>query len=103
LRRFSFCFLFLTWFHGIVVLTYGVEAFFSALVGYLCWLVFRGSHRWIPATGLMLGISAIFPAPPRTAFSTRPVQAAHQVQGERSHCSGARDFYPKWEWILDDE
>jgi Protein O-mannosyl-transferase TMEM260-like len=48
----------LAWFHGIVALTYGVEAFFSALAGYLCWLVFRGSHRWIPATGLVLGISA---------------------------------------------
>ncbi|HEY3988528.1 MAG TPA: DUF2723 domain-containing protein [Acidobacteriaceae bacterium] len=48
----------LAWFHGIVALTYSVEAFFSALAGYLCWLVFRGGHRWIPATSLMLGISA---------------------------------------------
>jgi hypothetical protein len=48
----------LTWFHGIVALTYGVEAFFSALIGYLCWLAFRGDHRWIPVTGLVLGISA---------------------------------------------
>jgi 4-amino-4-deoxy-L-arabinose transferase-like glycosyltransferase len=48
----------LAWFHGIVALTYSVEAFFSALAGYLCWLVFRGEHQWIPATGVMLGISA---------------------------------------------
>jgi hypothetical protein len=48
----------LAWFHGIVALTYGVEAFFSALIGYLCWLVFRGDHQWIPATAVMLGISA---------------------------------------------
>jgi hypothetical protein len=48
----------LAWFHGIVALTYGVEAFFSALTGYLCWLVFRGGHQWILATGVMLGISA---------------------------------------------
>jgi hypothetical protein len=48
----------LSWFHGIVALTYGVEAFFSALVGYRCWLAFCGDHRWIPVTGLVLRISA---------------------------------------------
>jgi hypothetical protein len=48
----------LAWFHGIVALTYSVEAFFSALVGYLCWLVFRGGDRWVAATSLTLGISA---------------------------------------------
>ena len=48
----------LAWFHGIVALTYGVEAFFSALTGYLCWLVLRGGHQWVLATGLVLGISA---------------------------------------------
>ncbi len=32
----------LAWFHGIVALTYIVEAFFSALVGYLCWRADRG-------------------------------------------------------------
>jgi 4-amino-4-deoxy-L-arabinose transferase-like glycosyltransferase len=48
----------LAWFHGIVALTYSVEAFFSALSGYLCWLVYRGGHRWTPALGLVLGISA---------------------------------------------
>src|ERR1700758_4217026 len=48
----------LAWFHGIVALTYGVEAFFSALTGYLCWLVFRDGHRWIPAAALTLGITA---------------------------------------------
>src|ERR1700756_5987532 len=48
----------LAWFHGIVALTYSVEAFFFALIGYLCWLVFRGGHQWIPATALILGMSA---------------------------------------------
>ena len=32
------------WFHGIVALTYIVEAFFSALVGYLCWRASRGGR-----------------------------------------------------------
>ena len=48
----------LAWFHGIVALTYSVEAFFSAAIGYLCWLTFRGDCRWIPCTALLLGISA---------------------------------------------
>jgi hypothetical protein len=47
----------LAWFHGAVALTYSVEAFFSALIGYLCWLLFRGRYRWIPASSLALGIS----------------------------------------------
>jgi hypothetical protein len=29
----------LAWFHGTVALTYIVEAFFPALVGYLCWRI----------------------------------------------------------------
>jgi hypothetical protein len=48
----------LAWFHGIVALTYGMEAFFSALIGYLCWRVFRGEFQWAPAAALVLGISA---------------------------------------------
>ena len=34
----------LSWFHGTVALTYIVEAFFSALVGYLCWRVYSGKR-----------------------------------------------------------
>ena len=48
----------LAWFHGIVALTYIVEAFFSALVGLLCWRVERGSRRAILPLCLVLGISA---------------------------------------------
>jgi hypothetical protein len=44
----------LAWFHGTVALTYIVEAFFSALVGYLCW---RG--RGISA-GVALGVAGGF-------------------------------------------
>ena len=37
----------LAWFHGTVALTYIVEAFFSALAGYLCWRVYCGAARFI--------------------------------------------------------
>jgi hypothetical protein len=48
----------LGWFHGIVALTYSVEAFFSALLGYLCWRVFRGNSRYVVPAAIALGISA---------------------------------------------
>src|SRR5580693_4058043 len=47
----------LAWFHGTVALTYIVEAFFSALAGYLCWQVERGAMRLILPAALVLGIS----------------------------------------------
>ncbi len=48
----------LAWFHGTVALTYSVEAFFSALLGYVCWRVYCGNWAWIVPAGLVLGISA---------------------------------------------
>jgi 4-amino-4-deoxy-L-arabinose transferase-like glycosyltransferase len=48
----------LAWFHGTVALTYGVEAFFSALMGYLCWRIDRGKTNFILPTAILLGISA---------------------------------------------
>ena len=42
----------LAWFHGIVALTYIVETFFSALVGYLCW------KRSFRAAAIVLGLAA---------------------------------------------
>jgi len=48
----------LAWFHGTVALTYSVEAFFSALVGYLCWCIDSGSVALIGPAGIILGISA---------------------------------------------
>ena len=41
----------LAWFHGIVALTYSVEAFFSAVLGYLCWQVESGEFRADSADG----------------------------------------------------
>jgi len=48
----------LGWFHGTVALTYGVEAFFSALMGYLCWRMARGRPGLAIVAGVVLGISA---------------------------------------------
>ena len=48
----------LAWFHGTVALTYGAEAFFSALLGYLCWKIDRGSVAFIAPASVILGISA---------------------------------------------
>lgn len=48
----------LAWFHGTVALTYIVEAFFSALLGYLCWRICCGGERFLLSAGVVLGISA---------------------------------------------
>ena len=48
----------LAWFHGTVALTYSVEAFFSALLGYLCWRIRGGEKSFILVTAILLGISA---------------------------------------------
>jgi hypothetical protein len=48
----------LAWFHGIVALTYSVEAFFSALLGYLCWRIECGELAVIVPAGVVLGVSA---------------------------------------------
>lgn len=50
----------LAWFHGTVALTYIVEAFFSALTGYLFWRIYGGSHPLIPVGGIVLGVAAGF-------------------------------------------
>ena len=48
----------LGWFHGTVALTYSVEAFFSALIGYLCWQIAEGRFRLILPAAIVLGLSA---------------------------------------------
>jgi hypothetical protein len=50
----------LAWFHGTVALTYAVEAFFSALIGYLCWRIYCGAARLIMPGAAVLGIAAGF-------------------------------------------
>jgi len=48
----------LAWFHGIVALTYSVEAFFSGLLGYLCWRIESGRAGFVLPAAVALGVSA---------------------------------------------
>lgn len=50
----------LCWFHGTVALTYIVEAFFSALVGYFCWLVYTGRTAFVIPASAALAVAAGF-------------------------------------------
>lgn len=48
----------LGWFHGIVALTYAVEASFSALMGWLCWRILRGQASLLPLAAFVLAGAA---------------------------------------------
>src|ERR1051326_1835356 len=50
----------LAWFHGIVALTYIVEAFFSALIGYCCWRACRGEARFALLASVIFALAAGF-------------------------------------------
>jgi hypothetical protein len=50
----------LAWFHGTVALTYAVEAFFSALTGYLCWRICCGAGRFVVPGAVVVGLAAGF-------------------------------------------
>jgi Protein O-mannosyl-transferase TMEM260-like len=50
----------LAWYHGTVALTYIVEAFFSALIGYFCWRVYSGDARFTLPAAVALGLAAGF-------------------------------------------
>ena len=50
----------LAWFHGIVALTYIVEAFFSTLTGYLCWRIYNRDARFVLPAAMAVGIAAGF-------------------------------------------
>ena len=50
----------LAWFHGIVALIYALEAFFSALLGYLCWHLYRGRTTLIVPAAVVAGIASGF-------------------------------------------
>lgn len=45
------------WFHGEIALSYGVEVFFSAFVGFLCWKLYTERYQYIWLTVLALGIA----------------------------------------------
>jgi len=77
----------LAWFHGTVALTYIVEAFFSALVGYLCWRADRGDAScFVPAAvavGAAAGFrpSSILFLAPLLVFSMRRAPRKQALQG----------------------
>ena len=50
----------LCWFHGIVALTYIVEGFFSALLGYLCWETYTGRRKSLAPSAIVLGLAVGF-------------------------------------------
>lgn len=50
------------WFHGEVALTYIVEAFFSTLIAFLCWKIYKGSRqeevdKYLYLSAIALGIA----------------------------------------------
>jgi 4-amino-4-deoxy-L-arabinose transferase-like glycosyltransferase len=77
----------LAWFHGIVALTYSVEAFFSALLGYLFWRIHGGRAALIVPASLVLGIAAgVRPSSlmflgPLFLFSIRKAKPGKQLLG----------------------
>jgi hypothetical protein len=86
----------LAWFHGIVALTYGVEAFFSALVGYLSLLV-GVSRQPSLDSGDWLGVENI-----RRCEAVFPGARGRGMVCSHAACKRAR-LLPKWGWILGDE
>lgn len=56
----TFVFSPMAWFHGTVALTYAVEAFFSALTGYLCWRVSEGATRFVLPAAATLALASGF-------------------------------------------
>jgi hypothetical protein len=45
------------WFHGEIALTNVVEAFFSTLVAFLCWRIYKGKHHYIWLSVVALAVA----------------------------------------------
>lgn len=77
----------LAWYHGTVALTYIVEAFFSSLIGYLCWRVYCGAARFTLPAAAALGLAAGFRQSsllvlaPLLIFSFRRIPRRHAFRG----------------------
>jgi 4-amino-4-deoxy-L-arabinose transferase-like glycosyltransferase len=48
------------WFHSEVALSYSAEAFFSTLIGFLCWKIYRGRDDLVWVCALVLGLAGGF-------------------------------------------
>ena len=106
----------LGWFHGIVALTYMPEAFFSALVGYLCWRGFAlpaavalgVAAGFRPSSLLLLGplwLLSLWGRPPRrivSSFAALGLTAAAWSSAMLIECGGIRAWFePLWSlWTL---
>jgi len=109
----------LAWFHGTVALTYIVEAFFSTLVGYLCWRVFSGAPQFAIPAAIALGLAAGFRQSsllvlaPLLIYSFQRVSRRHALAGIASllsllaawfipmvHFSGGLTAYVSSLWSL---
>jgi hypothetical protein len=91
----------LAWFHGIVALTYSVEAAASALIGTLCWRIERGRAGYIVPTAMVLGITAgvrpssILFLGPLFLFSVRRAPVSRMLLGAVAlAATGAAWFFP---------
>jgi 4-amino-4-deoxy-L-arabinose transferase-like glycosyltransferase len=45
------------WFHGEVALTYIVESFFSTAFALVCWKVYKGNHRYLWLSAVILAVA----------------------------------------------
>jgi hypothetical protein len=90
----------LCWFHGIVALTYIVEAFFSALVGYLCWMADSGHKVLIVPASIAFALAAGFR--PSTALMLAPLWlfTIWRVRGVRLAMALLAAFAVTLAWFL---
>ena len=90
----------LCWFHGIVALTYMVEAFFSALFGYLCWRSYSGEKDWVVPASMVLALAAGFR--PSTALMLAPLWllTIWRVRGVRLAMAILAAFAVTLAWFL---
>lgn len=45
------------WFHGEVALSYILEAFFSTVVAFFCWKIYKGEHKYLWLSVIALGVA----------------------------------------------
>jgi 4-amino-4-deoxy-L-arabinose transferase-like glycosyltransferase len=90
----------LGWFHGTVALTYMVEAFFSALIGYLCWRAYSGERAFVLPATIAFALAAGFR--PSTALLLAPLWlfSIRRVRGIRLGLAIAAAIAVTLAWFL---